>query len=125
VVFLKNSVAFLENQNKLPGLEPTSKGKNAVFSEIRRFFTKLGLEKKGNPLCSTQKKDFGTMSERTSAACDPGGPSVLQRIARCLGKILLSRKEPEMIKVSIFYPHKEGGQFDMQYYLETHMPMSI
>ena len=30
-----------------------------------------------------------------------------------------------MIKVSIFYPHKEGGQFDMHYYLETHMPMSI
>jgi len=30
-----------------------------------------------------------------------------------------------MIKVSIFYPRKEGGQFDMDYYLETHMPMSI
>ena len=50
VVFLKNSVAFLENQNKLPGLEPTSKGKNAVFSEIRRFFTKLGLAFCGEPV---------------------------------------------------------------------------
>ena len=30
-----------------------------------------------------------------------------------------------MIKVSIFYPHKGGGQFDMHYYLETHMPMFI
>lgn len=30
-----------------------------------------------------------------------------------------------MIKVSIFYPRREGGQFNMDYYLETHMPMSI
>ena len=30
-----------------------------------------------------------------------------------------------MIKVSIFYPRKEGGRFDMDYYLDTHMPMSI
>lgn len=30
-----------------------------------------------------------------------------------------------MIKVSIFYPHKEGGQFNMDYYLETHMPMAL
>ncbi len=41
--FLAGSVAFLENHNQLPGLEPTSRGKNAVFSEIRRFFTKVGL----------------------------------------------------------------------------------
>lgn len=30
-----------------------------------------------------------------------------------------------MIKVSIFYPRKEGGNFDMDYYLDVHMPMSI
>lgn len=30
-----------------------------------------------------------------------------------------------MIKVSIFYPRKEGGQFDMHDYIEKHMPMAI
>lgn len=30
-----------------------------------------------------------------------------------------------MIKVSIFYPYVEGGRFDMDYYLNTHMPLSI
>lgn len=29
-----------------------------------------------------------------------------------------------MIEVSIFYPNTEGGRFDMDYYLTTHMPMS-
>jgi uncharacterized protein (TIGR02118 family) len=28
-----------------------------------------------------------------------------------------------MIKVSVFYPDREGGKFDMNYYCETHMPM--
>jgi len=28
-----------------------------------------------------------------------------------------------MIKVSVFYPNKEGARFDMKYYLEKHMPM--
>ena len=28
-----------------------------------------------------------------------------------------------MIKVSVFYPNIAGGTFDMQYYLNTHMPM--
>ena len=30
-----------------------------------------------------------------------------------------------MIKISIFYPNTPGARFDMDYYLRTHMPMSI
>ena len=30
-----------------------------------------------------------------------------------------------MIKVNIFYPNKEGGRFDLDYYLNRHMPMAI
>ena len=30
-----------------------------------------------------------------------------------------------MIKISILYPNNEGSRFDMDYYLETHMPLSI
>src|SRR5438552_975833 len=30
-----------------------------------------------------------------------------------------------MIKVSIYYPNKEGSKFDLDYYLHKHMPMSI
>ncbi len=30
-----------------------------------------------------------------------------------------------MIKISILYPNKKGSRFDMDYYLNTHMPMSI
>jgi uncharacterized protein (TIGR02118 family) len=28
-----------------------------------------------------------------------------------------------MIKVSVFYPHREGARFDMDYYCKSHMPM--
>jgi len=28
-----------------------------------------------------------------------------------------------MIKVSVFYPHKEGGKFDMDYYCKRHMAL--
>jgi uncharacterized protein (TIGR02118 family) len=28
-----------------------------------------------------------------------------------------------VIKVGVFYPHKEGSKFDMGYYLERHIPM--
>lgn len=30
-----------------------------------------------------------------------------------------------MIKVTFLYPNREGGRFDMDYYLNKHMPMSI
>lgn len=30
-----------------------------------------------------------------------------------------------MIKISILYPNEEGARFDMGYYIETHMPLSI
>lgn len=30
-----------------------------------------------------------------------------------------------MVNVSILYPHKEGGHFDLEYYLKIHMPLSI
>jgi uncharacterized protein (TIGR02118 family) len=30
-----------------------------------------------------------------------------------------------MIRVNIFYPNTEGGRFDLEYYLNTHIPMAI
>jgi uncharacterized protein (TIGR02118 family) len=30
-----------------------------------------------------------------------------------------------MIKISILYPNKPGSRFDMGYYVDTHMPLSI
>lgn len=30
-----------------------------------------------------------------------------------------------MINVSIFYPNTEGNRFDLEYYLNQHMPMTI
>jgi uncharacterized protein (TIGR02118 family) len=30
-----------------------------------------------------------------------------------------------MTKVTILYPNTQGSRFDMRYYLETHMPLSI
>src|SRR5262249_44958907 len=30
-----------------------------------------------------------------------------------------------MVKVSVLYPNNAGSKFDFEYYLETHMPMSL
>lgn len=30
-----------------------------------------------------------------------------------------------MVKISILYPNRQDSKFDMNYYLNTHMPMSI
>ncbi|HEV3105809.1 MAG TPA: EthD family reductase [Trinickia sp.] len=30
-----------------------------------------------------------------------------------------------MIKVSILYPYRENGRFDVDYYLGTHMPLAV
>jgi uncharacterized protein (TIGR02118 family) len=30
-----------------------------------------------------------------------------------------------MVKISILYPNKQGSKFEMDYYLSTHMPLSI
>jgi uncharacterized protein (TIGR02118 family) len=30
-----------------------------------------------------------------------------------------------MVTISILYPHTPGATFDMEYYLRTHMPMSL
>ena len=30
-----------------------------------------------------------------------------------------------MVRVSIFYPSRPGARFDVDYYLETHMPLAI
>ena len=30
-----------------------------------------------------------------------------------------------MVKVSIFYPSKPGSHFDVDYYLNTHMPLAL
>ena len=30
-----------------------------------------------------------------------------------------------MIRLTILYPNKEGGHFDLDYYVNTHMPMPI
>ena len=29
-----------------------------------------------------------------------------------------------MVKVSVLYPNKPGSRFDIEYYLNTHMPLS-
>ena len=55
----------MENHNQLPGLEPNSRGKNTVFPEIRRLFTKVGLGPTHlwnavEGLASSTKKEIGT-----------------------------------------------------------------
>jgi uncharacterized protein (TIGR02118 family) len=38
--------------------------------------------------------------------------------------MLMIPEEP-MIRVSILYPNNQGTRFDVPYYVETHMPLSI
>ena len=36
-----------------------------------------------------------------------------------------NRQQLRMVKISIFYPQTPDATFDMEYYLRTHMPMSL
>jgi uncharacterized protein (TIGR02118 family) len=36
----------------------------------------------------------------------------------------INRRERTMIKVSILYPYRENGHFDVDYYCVTHMPLA-
>jgi uncharacterized protein (TIGR02118 family) len=38
---------------------------------------------------------------------------------------LITTRETSMIRISILYPNNKGSRFDVSYYVETHMPMSI
>jgi uncharacterized protein (TIGR02118 family) len=42
-----------------------------------------------------------------------------------LEKLNIPKEYYTMIRVNIFYPSTEGGRFDLDYYLKTHMPMAI
>jgi uncharacterized protein (TIGR02118 family) len=44
---------------------------------------------------------------------------------RLSGTAALELENPAMTKISILYRNKKGSRFDMRYYVETHMPMSI
>jgi len=37
----------------------------------------------------------------------------------------LQQEESRVTKISILYPNKNGARFDMGYYIDRHMPMSI
>lgn len=39
--------------------------------------------------------------------------------------IPFTTRETAMIRISILYPNDKGSSFDLAYYVETHMPMSI
>ena len=40
-------------------------------------------------------------------------------------EILLATNEAPMTKITILYPNNAGARFDMRYYVDTHMPLSI
>jgi len=46
----------------------------------------------------------------------------LGRTVCATGK-MYGKEEGKMIKVSVFYPNKEGCKFDMEYYCNRHIPM--
>jgi len=37
--------------------------------------------------------------------------------------ILFPDREEMMVKISVLYPHKDGSAFNMNYYLNNHIPM--
>ena len=40
-----------------------------------------------------------------------------------VGRTLFRTMEKNVIKVSVLYPNREGSKFDMDYYLNTHIPL--
>jgi uncharacterized protein (TIGR02118 family) len=59
--------------------------------------------------------------ERSSTICS----SKKMCLPHACGRKNLYKEYDSMIRVNIFYPNKEGGRFDLDYYLNTHMPMAI
>ena len=43
----------------------------------------------------------------------------------CVEEVTPFILSPTMTKISILYPNKQGSRFDMHYYVDVHMPMSI
>src|SRR5215472_12266706 len=54
-----------------------------------------------------------------------GRSSMHSHMQSKLVKLHIPKEGGTMIRVNIFYPYKEGGRFDLDYYLNTHMPMAI
>src|SRR5581483_4924234 len=69
--------------------------------------------------CGDQEKArCGALSSEPQRACLPR--SVMGLDDRYACRIVRS-----MVKVSIFYPSKPDSRFDVDYYLNTHMPLAI
>jgi uncharacterized protein (TIGR02118 family) len=62
----------------------------------------------------TGESTFASHIRLTRASAKRSNPSPRKNIG-------IRRKS--MIKVSVLYPNREGGKFDMAYYCNTHMPL--